>query len=79
MPHLITENKLIWTNIKLSILVRQEQIYLYTSDDQQLCKTSWNFFQDAVKTLSIKGYVEGHDCLEPNDPEENAIRKYYEH
>lgn len=37
------------------------------------------FFQDAVKTLSIKGYVEGHDCLESNDLEENATKKYYEH
>ena len=49
------------------------------SDDQRLCKTFWNFFQDAGKTLGIKGDVEMHDCLEFDDPVENAIRKYIGH
>ena len=44
------------------------------SDDQQLSKAFYNFFQDALRTLGLDSDVEKSDCLEFNYRVENAAR-----
>ena len=65
-----------WTNLSKILNVSYKEVI---SDDQQLCKTFFNFFQDAGKTLGMKGDVQKSNCLEYNDPVENVIRKYNRH
>ena len=65
-----------WTNLSKILNVSYKEVI---SDDQQLCKTFCNFFQDAGKTIGMKGDVQKSNCLEYNDPVENVIRKYNRH
>ena len=61
------------TNISKIALARNDKVI---SDDQQLGKTFFNFFQDVVITPGIQDDVEISACLESSDPVENIVWIY---